>query len=74
MTDHANEPDLRFRTPVSPEEAAAVTAVLIAALADQGASPAAEPVPANTGRWVREAGAVRASFRPGPGRWQAWGR
>lgn len=75
MTDQTNEPDLRFRTAVSPEEAAAVTAVLLASLAERGDAAAPAPAPASdTRRWVRTAGAIRTPFQPGPGRWTAWGR
>jgi hypothetical protein len=73
MTDHTNEPDLRFRTAVSPEEAAAVTAVLLAALAERGETAAPAPS-SDTRRWVRTAGSIRTPFQPGPGRWNAWGR
>lgn len=74
MTDQTNEPDLRFLTEVSAEEAAAVTAVLLAVLADAEAGRPAAAAPRDTGRWVRAAGAVRTPFQPGPGRWNAWGR
>lgn len=73
MTDLANEPDLRFLTQVSAEEAAAVTAVLLAALADRGDARVAR-APGDTGRWVRAAGGTRTPFHPGPGRWSTWGR
>ncbi|WP_308796756.1 acyl-CoA carboxylase epsilon subunit [Agromyces silvae] len=74
MTEQTNEPDLRFLTDVSAEEAAAVTAVLVAVLADRGAAPEAPARPRDTGRWVRAAGATRTPFQPGPGRWSSWGR
>jgi hypothetical protein len=73
MTDQTNEPDLRFQTDVSPEEAAAVTAVLLAVLAESGDDHPAAAAPRDTGRWVRAAGAVRTPFQPGPGRWNTWG-
>jgi hypothetical protein len=74
MTDQTNEPDLRFLTDVSAEEAAAVTAVLVAVLADRGEGLTSSAAPRDTGRWVRAAGATRTPFHPGPGRWSSWGR
>jgi hypothetical protein len=73
MTDQTNEPELRFLSAVSPEEAAAVTAVLLATLAERG-DATAPAAPRDTRRWVRTAGALRSPFQPGPGRWTAWGR
>jgi len=59
---------IRFVTrDVSDEEAAAVTAVLLAAL-DEGTAvaPVAEPA---RNPWVQSAGALRAPFPVGPGSW-----
>ena len=73
MTE-SNAPDLKFLTAVSAEEAAAVTAVLLAALADRGEPAASAGTARDAGRWLRSAGAMRSPFRPGPGRWNALGR
>ena len=58
---------IRFVTrDVSDEEAAAVTAVVLAALDDAAGAPVAE---AARDPWVRSAGSLRAPFPVGPGRW-----
>ena len=58
---------IRFVTrDVSDEEAAAVTAVVLAALDDAAGAPVAEPA---RDPWVRSAGSLRAPFPVGPGRW-----
>ncbi|KRE26024.1 acyl-CoA carboxylase epsilon subunit [Agromyces sp. Soil535] len=59
---------IRFVTrDVSDEEAAAVTAVLLAALEEgTAAAPVAEPARAP---WVQSAGALRTPFPVGPGNW-----
>jgi len=81
MTDHPNSsgardaaaPDerataIRFVThDVTPEETAAVTAVLLAVL-DEAPSSAALGEP-RRGAWVRSAGAVRTPIAVGPGEW-----
>ncbi|MDR5706670.1 acyl-CoA carboxylase epsilon subunit [Agromyces aerolatus] len=74
MTDQTNEPDLRLLTEVSAEEAAAVTAVLVAVLADRAAASSAPTSTRDAGRWVRAGGAMRTPLQPGPGRWSSWGR
>jgi hypothetical protein len=59
---------LRFVTRgVTDEEAAAVTAVLLAAL-DEGVADAAVEEPGRD-RWVRSSGAMRAPIAVGPGNW-----
>jgi Acyl-CoA carboxylase epsilon subunit len=59
---------IRFVTrDVSDEEAAAVTAVLLAAL-DEGTAAALVAEPARA-PWVQSAGALRAPFPVGPGNW-----
>ena len=59
---------IRFVTRgVSDEEAAAVTAVLLAALDERGVEAAAEE-PARD-RWVQSSGAMRSPFPVGPGNW-----
>ena len=59
---------LRFVTrDVTDEEAAAVTAVLLAAL-DEGV-PEAAAEEAGRDRWVRSSGAMRAPLAVGPGNW-----
>lgn len=59
---------LRFVTRgVTDEEAAAVTAVLLAAL-DEGVPDAVVEEPGRD-RWVRSSGAMRAPLAVGPGNW-----
>ena len=59
---------LRFITRgVSDEEAAAVTAVVLAAL-DEGVPDAIAEEPGRD-RWVRSSGALRAPIAVGPGNW-----
>lgn len=54
---------------VDPEDAAAVTAVLLGAIDDElsAAASAAEP---GRDQWVRSAGALRTPIDVGHGRWQ----
>lgn len=65
--------DLRFVTrSVTDAEAAAVTAVVLAALDDAGAATSvAEPA---RDRWVRSAHALRSPIVVGPGNWSRSGR
>ena len=59
---------LRFETRVvTPEDAAAVTAVLLAALDEQTAAEASVDLGRNA--WVRSGGAMRRPLEVGPGRW-----
>lgn len=59
---------IRFVTrAVTEAEAAAVTAVLLAAL-DEGGGEASVEEPARN-RWVQSAGAMRSPFPVGPGNW-----
>ncbi|MCD5347801.1 acyl-CoA carboxylase epsilon subunit [Agromyces sp. H3Y2-19a] len=62
--------DLRILTPVSDEEAAAVTAVLLSAV-DAEAAGDASAAEAEPGRhpWVRSSRAFRSPVEVGPGRW-----
>ena len=64
----ARAAELRFVTPgLTDEEAAAVTAVVLAALDEgRGAESVAEP---GRNPWVRSAGALRSPFEVGPGNW-----
>jgi len=64
----ARAADLRFETRgVTDEEAAAVTAVVLAALdEDAGAASVTEP---GRNRWVGSAHALRTPFAVGPGNW-----
>lgn len=72
-SDAESAPDLRFVTPdVSAEEAAAVSAVLLAAI-DEGEIEASVPEPVRD-HWVRSGGALRTAFQTGHGRWQRAGR
>ncbi|MDQ0895383.1 hypothetical protein [Agromyces ramosus] len=59
----------RFVSRVDPEDAAAVTAVLLGAVDDElsAAASAAEP---GRDQWVRSAGALRTPIDVGHGRWQ----
>jgi len=52
----------------TPEEAAALVAVLSAA---GGGGDAPAPAAAPSSRWARRAGLVRAPVWPGPGGWRA---
>jgi hypothetical protein len=64
----ARAADLRFVTRgVSHEEAAAVTAVVLASL-EESTGEAAEPEPARD-PWVRSGRAVRSGIEVGPGAW-----
>jgi hypothetical protein len=59
---------LRFETRlVTPEDAAAVTAVLLAALDEQSGDEAS--VDPGRSAWVRGGSAMRRPFEVGPGRW-----
>ncbi|MBM7830009.1 hypothetical protein JOE59_000714 [Agromyces cerinus] len=59
---------LRFETRVvTPEDAAAVTAVLLSALDEQTAAEAS--VDPGRSAWVRSGGAMRRPLEVGPGRW-----
>ncbi|MBT2500337.1 acyl-CoA carboxylase subunit epsilon [Agromyces sp. ISL-38] len=72
-SDADSATDIRFVTPnVSAEEAAAVTAVLLAAI-DEGEAEASVPEPVRD-HWVRSGGALRTPFQTGPGRWERSGR
>jgi hypothetical protein len=72
-SDAESAADLRFVTSaVSGEEAAAVSAVLLAAI-DEGEAEASAPEPLRD-HWVRSGGALRAPFQTGHGRWQRAGR
>ncbi|BDZ53783.1 acyl-CoA carboxylase epsilon subunit [Agromyces marinus] len=76
MNDTARQPDpialdLRFATRnVTAEEAAAVTAVLVQAIAE--GDP--EPVPERRSEWSHPRNAVRSPIVVGPGRWVASAR
>ncbi|WP_022893654.1 acyl-CoA carboxylase epsilon subunit [Agromyces subbeticus] len=60
---------LRFATrAVTADDAAAVTAVLLAAL-DEEADAAASVVEPGRSAWVRSGGAMRRPLDVGPGRW-----
>jgi hypothetical protein len=62
----AESVDLRFVTrDVSAEEAAAVTAVVVAAVREEQSVP---PAPARSA-WSHPRSAVRAPIEVGPGRW-----
>ena len=64
----ARAAELRFVTRgVTHEEAAAVTAVVLAAL-DEGGGAASVAEPARN-PWVRSAHALRSPFEVGPGNW-----
>ena len=64
---------LRFETRVvTPEDAAAVTAVLLAALDEQTAGEAS--VDPGRSAWIRGGGAMRRPLEVGPGRWVRDGR
>ena len=64
---------LRFETRVvTPEDAAAVTAVLLAALDEQTAGEAS--VDPGRSAWIRSGGAMRRQLEVGPGRWVRDGR
>ena len=72
-TDHGADPraaDLRILSPVTDEEAAAVTAVVLAAVDAEAAGDAAA-AEADPGRhpWVRSSAAFRTPVEVGPGRW-----
>ncbi|UOE44471.1 acyl-CoA carboxylase epsilon subunit [Agromyces larvae] len=73
MTEDEPTVDLRIRTRgVSDDEAAAATAVVLAAIAAQRDQPPAPTGP--TDGWVRAARPHRRPFERGPGRWVGWGR
>jgi len=76
MSDDTDEraAALRFETRlVTPEDAAAVTAVVLAAL-DEESSAAASAVDPGRNAWVRSDGAMRRPLIVGPGRWVRGGR
>jgi hypothetical protein len=58
---------------VAAEDAAAVTAVLLATIDEETSAAAAEGEPRRH-PWVRSAGALRTSIDVGHGRWQRAGR
>jgi hypothetical protein len=63
-------PPLRLvRGDATPEEIAAVLAVLAAASGDAGA----EPAPRHTSRWASHERRLRRPLAPGPGAWRASG-
>ena len=55
---------------VTPEEVAAVTAVLQSALEEQVASPVVGPAPVSA--WQRNQRTLRHPLRPGPGAWRGF--
>jgi hypothetical protein len=64
-----SRPVLRVvRGDATPEELAALVAVLAAA---GGAEGAADPRDASPSRWTDHAASVRAPLQPGPGAWRA---
>jgi hypothetical protein len=67
-------PDIRIlSTSVTPEEAAAATAVLRAALAESGEQAGAGEL-ASESTWARTRRPIRAPLSPGPGEWNASAR
>ncbi|KRC60492.1 hypothetical protein ASE14_05610 [Agromyces sp. Root81] len=65
---------LRFETRlVTPDDAAAVTAVLLGALDEESSAAASAPDPGRSA-WVRGDGAMRQPLVVGPGRWVRGGR
>jgi hypothetical protein len=65
------DPDIRIiSTKVTPEEIAAVTAVVRAALAES-AELAGGDEPATMSAWARSQRPIRAPLHPGPGAWNA---
>jgi hypothetical protein len=62
--------DIVFETrSVTPEEVAAVTAVLVSA-AGEGADAARVAAASGPDGWARSARSVRMPLEPGPGQWQ----
>ncbi|MFF1878101.1 acyl-CoA carboxylase epsilon subunit [Leifsonia sp. NPDC058230] len=57
---------------VTPEEVAAVTAVLTAAAAEQLAAASAERTPAGPDAWARSQRALRVAVHPAPGAWRSF--
>ncbi|MGJ4846400.1 MULTISPECIES: acyl-CoA carboxylase epsilon subunit [unclassified Leifsonia] len=68
------EPDsIRFVTRgVTPEEVAAVTAVLTAAIAEAEAAARDARPPAGPDAWARSQRALRTPLTPGPGAWRSF--
>jgi len=68
------EPDqIRFVTPgVTPEEIAAVTAVLTALAAEQQAATRATRSSASTDAWARSQRGLREPLHPGDGAWRSF--
>jgi hypothetical protein len=58
---------------VDVEDAAAVTAVLLAAIDDEATAAASDAEPRRD-EWVRSSGALRTPLEVGHGRWQRAGR
>ncbi|QGN56637.1 acyl-CoA carboxylase subunit epsilon [Nostocoides sp. HKS02] len=68
--DAAQRPPLRLvRGDATPEEVAALLAVLSAVSAD--AAGAREPAARHTSQWASRGRSVRRSVAPGPGGWRA---
>ncbi|RDV45507.1 hypothetical protein DOE76_06635 [Leifsonia sp. ku-ls] len=64
---------LRFVTRgVTPEEVAAVTAVLAAAAAEQAAAAKEAQAERGPDAWARSQRALRSELRPGPGAWRGF--
>jgi hypothetical protein len=65
---NASHPPLRLvRGDATPEEVAALVAVLSAA----SAGDAAKPAPRHTSQWASRERGVRRPLQPGPGAWRA---
>ncbi|MDN4598375.1 acyl-CoA carboxylase epsilon subunit [Leifsonia virtsii] len=65
--------ELRFLTPgVTPEEVAAVTAVLAAAAAEQAEADKQARAEHGPDGWARTQRALRSELRPGPGAWRGF--
>jgi hypothetical protein len=72
VTDAAPAPDLRILSPgATPEEVAAVTAVLGAALAELAAAHERDRAPI-VSAWQRSQRPIRATLTPGPGAWSGF--
>jgi hypothetical protein len=68
--DETRAAEIRFVSRrVAAEDAAAVTAVLLATIDEEASAAAAEGEPGRD-PWVRSAGALRTSIDVGHGRWQ----
>jgi hypothetical protein len=57
---------------VTPEEVAAVTAVLAAAAAEQAAAAKEAQAERGPDAWARSQRALRSELRPGPGAWRGF--